>query len=113
MTKQRRERIDRKKALANWSKQIRARDGKCMMCGKTEHLNAHHILAKEHYDAFQYEMWNGITLCAYHHKWSFHSPHKNALYFSRWLKVLFPEGYDEANKKLNEFAHIEWEARQG
>ena len=56
-----------------WSENIRKRDGKCLNCGSMKNLHAHHIerflLNKEK----QYDLDNGITLCAkchyiYHRK---------------------------------------------
>lgn len=94
---QRRERIDKKKKLKEWSKQVRERDGnKCVICGSTENLNAHHILPKEGkiFKSLMFDLDNGITLCVSHHKFSYEiSPHKNPFVFTIWLHA----------NKLNQF----------
>lgn len=47
-----------------WSKYIRTRDRECLMCGKTENLQAHHcIVTKGASNATRYNLNNGITLC--------------------------------------------------
>lgn len=41
------------------------RDGnKCLMCGKTGQLDAHHIQNRSLMPYGGYTIWNGITLCA-------------------------------------------------
>jgi len=55
-----------KKALsALWSWCVRMRDGyKCLMCGKTKGLSAHHwLFAKGHCQPLAYNVDNGATLC--------------------------------------------------
>jgi 5-methylcytosine-specific restriction endonuclease McrA len=93
MNKQRRERIERHKALKEWGRMIRARDGnKCQMCGETRLLNAHHIIPKELRE-LSFEPMNGISLCVRCHKWGMWSAHKNGFYFAGWLKINKPEQY--------------------
>ena len=47
-----------------WSQTVRARDGKCLMCGKTEGLQAHHWLFRRgHSMALAVDHNNGSTLC--------------------------------------------------
>ena len=50
-----------------WSLAVRKRDGnRCLMCGKTDNLNAHHWRhRKGHSLALAYDVRNGATLCAY------------------------------------------------
>ncbi len=52
-----------------WAIAIKLRDGnRCMLCGKTEHLNSHHcIVPAARGAAIRFEMMNGITLCAFCH----------------------------------------------
>jgi len=55
-----------KKALAIlWSKAVRSRDGnRCVLCGATENLAAHHWLYhKAHSLSLAYNVGNGATLC--------------------------------------------------
>jgi len=59
--------------------------GKCAICGKTEYLNAHHIIPREVADS-RWEPLNGIALCPLHHKFSREiSAHKNPLAFFAWM----------------------------
>lgn len=73
--------------LANWSKAIRARDGnKCVICGATEHVQAHHILPKKGFKQFMFEEWNGISLCPSHHRFGKCSVHMGGgAYFFHWM----------------------------
>lgn len=50
-----------------WSLVVRGRDGhKCLMCGKTDNLNAHHwLFRKSHSVRLALDPANGATLCAY------------------------------------------------
>lgn len=55
-----------KKALyADWSLRVRSRDGfKCLLCGATENLTAHHFYCSDHHaHAARYAIANGATLC--------------------------------------------------
>jgi hypothetical protein len=55
-----------KKALyADWSLRVRTRDGfKCLLCGATENLTAHHWYCSDHFShTARYAIANGATLC--------------------------------------------------
>lgn len=51
-----------------WSRQVKARDGKCMHCGRLEDLHAHHIKPKATHPELSGDVANGITLCYRCHK---------------------------------------------
>lgn len=51
------------KTLLEWSKAVRQRDGKCVRCGSTEELHAHHIKRKSEHPELALEVSNGETLC--------------------------------------------------
>lgn len=55
----------KKACLSLWSELVRERDGhKCLLCGKTENLTAHHwCVPKRGHEAFAYNPMNGATLC--------------------------------------------------
>jgi 5-methylcytosine-specific restriction endonuclease McrA len=90
-----------RKALINWSKIVRNRDGnKCVVCKTTEHLNAHHILEKRYYGAIKYDPNVGVTVCAKCHLFSKYSAHKNGVWFTLWLQENRPEQYDWILKNL-------------
>lgn len=79
-------RTAKRKQLLEWSRQVRERDEKCIVCGRTDHLNAHHILPKETYKEFMFEPINGACLCPTHHKFGKYSAHKNPIWFAEFLK---------------------------
>jgi predicted restriction endonuclease len=96
--------IERKKKLKEWSLKARELDGnKCAICGKTENLNAHHILNKEckHYQKYQFDVNNAIILCVLHHKFDRRcSAHTNAIWFSEWLKENRPKQFEWCKERL-------------
>lgn len=76
----------RRKLLIAWSTRVRARDqNKCAICGDVDHINAHHLLAKESYHHLAYELDNGVSLCPSCHKFGRLSAHKNSVWFASWL----------------------------
>jgi len=54
--------------LQQWAKTIKARDCKCMKCGETNDLHAHHIKPKSTHPELTLVIDNGITLCYRCHK---------------------------------------------
>ena len=58
-----------------WSKKVRERDGKCLNCGKTESLNAHHVMPRGR-KSTRFVLDNGISLCAGCHVFSPNSVHR-------------------------------------
>ena len=64
----------KKQLDALWSKRVRERDGKCMMCSSTEKLQAHHyIKCKSRSLKYRWDIRNGITLCFTCHLYKVHS----------------------------------------
>ncbi|MBH8609370.1 HNH endonuclease signature motif containing protein [Thermoactinomyces sp. CICC 10521] len=63
------EQIHQEKAnnLQDWRWKIKKRDGKCMVCGTTEQLEAHHIESRAYAKTLELSLANGITLCSEHH----------------------------------------------
>lgn len=54
----------KKKCDNLWGKCVRLRDGRCLLCGKTEGLAAHHYIhTKGSSLHHRYNIKNGITLC--------------------------------------------------
>ena len=86
--------------LREWSKAIRERDGKCLVCGKTTHLNAHHLLDKKQYKEFSLLLINGISLCPSCHVFGRYSAHRNGIWFTHWLRKFAPEHYDWVLKNM-------------
>lgn len=58
-------------AYEKWQQAVFERDErKCQMCGSSENLNAHHVIAWMESLELRYDVDNGITLCATcHTKW--------------------------------------------
>lgn len=56
------------------SKIVRKRDGRCLMCGKTENLQAHHwIITKARSTKHRWDLKNLVSLCYYCHLFLMHS----------------------------------------
>jgi len=108
------ERINKRKALVEWSLAVRERDGHtCQVCGikageltkngKPVVLNAHHIISKEcvFYDFLKLDLNNGITLCQSCHKFSRKcSPHKQEFVFFVWFMQNKPKQYEYLKGKI-------------
>lgn len=52
-----------RKKLWIWAKIIKLRDGKCVECGATKNLHAHHIIPRKKDPSQIFEVENGKTLC--------------------------------------------------
>ena len=89
--KEERKRI--RKALKEWSRDVRTADGwVCAYCGQPhKYLNAHHLLPKEVYKQYQFDRLNGISLCPMKHHKKF--AHWNGLAFTIWFMENRPEQF--------------------
>lgn len=76
-----------KKADALWSKCVRARDKRCVLCGSDSALQAHHwILTRNQSSKYKFDLRNGVTLCYGCH---IHGVHRNpSIYLLDRLKDL-------------------------
>lgn len=79
----------KKKLEANVWKRMRefaiSRDKGCVICGRIDKINVHHLFPKE-IKEFKYYLPNLICLCPNHHKYSLDvSPHKNPIMFYEWM----------------------------
>ena len=74
-----------KKADTLWSKCVRARDKRCVLCGSDSALQAHHwILTRNQSSKYKFDLRNGVTLCYGCH---IHGVHKNpSVYLLNRLK---------------------------
>ena len=64
----RKRRNERLKNHREWQPLVLARDGfKCVICGSTNNLNAHHLNSYHRYIKDRYDLANGVTLCLPHH----------------------------------------------
>ena len=93
------------KQFKEWSLAVRNRDNnKCVVCGSSKMLNAHHIIPRENKD-FRFDINNGISLCVLHHKFSLEiSPHRNPFVFIFWLADKRNEQTNYLIDKLQELA---------
>jgi predicted restriction endonuclease len=87
----------------NWAKSVKERDGfKCVICGDTERLNAHHLIVRENHET-KYDVENGLSLCPKHHFFSRKvSAHNNPLGLFVWLEVNRPYQLDYVRSKMKE-----------
>jgi len=69
-----------------WAKEVKERDNnRCVICGKEERLNAHHLFPRE-IELMKHDINNGISLCPLHHRFSREiSPHQNPIAFHIWM----------------------------
>lgn len=57
-----------KNRLLKWAQDVKKRDGyKCVICGRTDGLDAHHIIPKKDHPEYEFQVENGVTLCREHH----------------------------------------------
>ena len=98
--------------LSKWSKTVRERDGnRCVVCGATKYLNAHHILPKKYFRDLALELNCGISLCPRHHIFNGFSAHMNSIWFSHWLLKNRPDQYQWCiehmkRKELEQFGDV-------
>ncbi len=80
-----------------WSQIIRSK-GSCEICGKTEYLNAHHVIGRRKL-ATRWDLRNGACLCSSCHTFSQNSAHQNPIWFDQWLRNNRPEDYKHLQEK--------------
>src|SRR3990167_5758747 len=91
------------KADIIWARQVRERDGKCVVCGKNNFLNAHHLFGRGNYNT-RFNLENGVTLCAGHHTFrNDFSAHKTPKDFRDWWREKIGE---EKYKELEQLSII-------
>lgn len=90
-----------KNLMDEWSKKVKELAGyKCEYCGKTIHLNSHHIFSRRN-KATRYDVNNGICLDAGRHTLSsVFSAHLTPVEFVEWVKEYRGiEWYEELRRK--------------
>lgn len=74
-----------------WSALVRLRDGRCLFCGHTKNLAAHHFIRRA-VKSTRLLVDNGITLCPSCHTFSSKfSAHKTPEAFRRWFIREYPD----------------------
>ena len=97
----------KKKALIVWGKIVRERDGKCLYCGSKLRLNAHHLLCKERYPKYMFDLNNGFTMCSKHHRRGNPSAHTHGIWFSKFLRKRYSKVLAWAEKRVDHFGRID------
>jgi len=78
----------KKKGDKYWSLYIRARDGKCLICGSTKSLQAHHALVRKKVsNQTRFHKNNGCTLCYICHLIEIHGNATKTI-LEKYLEVL-------------------------
>ena len=90
------------KAWALLSSKLRKETPFCQKCGRTEHLQVHHLLPRKLYPQLLLEESLLIVLCPRCHTFCRESAHKDGLAFAIWLEKNFPEKWAAAKKYLND-----------
>lgn len=88
----------KKKLDTVFSKYIRARDGKCLRCGRTDTLQCAHIESRTHL-ATRWDEENAVTLCYKDH---IHWAHKEPVAFTKWLYEKFGDVVDTVHIRSHE-----------
>ena len=87
-------RTAKRKALQAWSVSVRQRDGnKCLVCGNVEYIQAHHVIPKERFPEYMFEIMNGVSLCPSCHKYGSFSFHRHPCWSVLWLQENRPDQY--------------------
>lgn len=71
---------------------VMARDGCCVRCGKTEKLQAAHILPKGRVPRLRFELLNVMALCVGCHLYFWH---KNPVEAALWIREAIPGRVDD------------------
>ena len=76
-----------------WAELVKERDGyKCVLCGSTAYINAHHIITTKCV-LTRYEVDCGITLCSGCHNFRITSAHVSPWILYEWLRTNRPKQY--------------------
>jgi len=65
------------KEYRDWHDKVIERDGRCVICGSTKSLQAHHLNHASYYKDQRYDINNGVTLC-YECHMNFHNNFKRS-----------------------------------
>lgn len=87
-----------------FSKYIRLRDGHCLACGDTQHLQCAHILTRS-YHAVRCHEANAVALCRACHVRFTHRP----LEWEDWVKARFGDDlWDQLRTEALTYARQDW-----
>lgn len=77
-----------------WSKLVRENFEKCVICGKTGKIDAHHYIGRRN-RATRWYLPNGIALCPGHHTFGIWSAHQNPYWFRDQMLDLYGEKWEK------------------
>jgi hypothetical protein len=83
-----------------WSGIVRSL-GNCQVCGKSDYLNAHHIIGRTDLRT-RWDLRNGICLCSGCHTMNNQSAHNNPLWFMEWMREHRGEDFIYLHEKMKE-----------
>ena len=81
-----------------WSENIRFRDKKCIHCGSTFRIAAHHIFSRR-YSSVRWDLDNGVSLCYPCH---IHWAHSKYEEFRDWVIELIGDKYEDLKRRAYE-----------
>ena len=84
---------ERKQKDKEWATIVKKLQPTCLICNSTINLNSHHIISRE-IERTRFNILNGVTLCAKHHKWGIFSAHRNPAWFLYKLMKKQRESYE-------------------
>lgn len=84
-----------------WADLVKDRDGrKCVICGSSERLNAHHIIVRENHET-KFDVMNGLSLCPKHHFFCRQvSAHNNPIGLFIWLEKNRTEQFNYCKSQM-------------
>lgn len=84
-----------------WANAVKDRDERrCVICGDTERLNAHHIIVRENHET-KLDVMNGLSLCPTHHFFNRKiSAHNNPIGLILWLQKNRPDQFQYVKSKM-------------
>ena len=93
----------------NLWKEIIHQKGHCEVCGRTDTLNAHHIIGRIN-KRLRWDIRNGCLLCASCHRLSKFSAHNDSQEFMKWFEEKRPVDYRYVEQKKHEISrNIDYE----
>lgn len=86
-----------------WSRLVRERDGRCVVCGNPGPLDAHHFIRRG-IAPVRLDLENGISLCKSHHVFNHEfSAHKTPSEFKNWFRKKWPTRAKILQDKANAY----------
>jgi len=87
-----------------FSKFIRARDGRCVICGSTEALQCSHVFTKNAHGAVRWDEMNAHAMCAKCH--TIHHRTDPGIYIE-WMIEHYGDAYNDLRRRAN--AYKKWD----